>query len=83
MYVTLEAYTFSIEGLLLTGILYHSAQQHQHPDATTGPTREAMEIGLHPNDMNREGGFCVRRSWNSLHDEKKDSVREQYCYFLI
>jgi hypothetical protein len=37
-----------------------------NPDPSTGPIREATEIALHPNDMNREDGFSVRRSWNSL-----------------
>jgi hypothetical protein len=25
--------------------------------------REAVEIELHPDDINRENGFCLSRSW--------------------
>jgi hypothetical protein len=31
-----------------------------------GIVREALEIELHPNNMNREMGFCLSSSWKPL-----------------
>jgi hypothetical protein len=39
------------------------AMKTRHMDRTV---REAIETELHPYNINREGGFCLSKSWNPL-----------------
>jgi hypothetical protein len=41
-----------------------------------GIVREAIEIELHPYNINREGGFCLSKSWKPLIGKIKFSGRD-------
>ena len=39
--------------------------------------REAIEMEMHPNNINRVGGFNLRRSWQPLPHRLKDKRRPE------
>jgi hypothetical protein len=58
--------------------LGHCIQLHHTTIISTKPRymdhviREATETELHPNNMNRENGFCLSKSWKPLICSLKD-----------
>jgi hypothetical protein len=61
--------------------LGHCIQLHNTSNLSTKPRymdyiiREATEIDLHPKNMNRKNGFCLRKSWKTLISSLKDCTK--------
>jgi hypothetical protein len=60
-------------------------QQYQHSGQGSRSKDQfiskATEIKLHPNNMNRENGLSLIRSWNHSLKERKKVLQEQVSYF--
>jgi hypothetical protein len=66
--------------------LYDTAILSTKPGHVDRIVREAIEIGLHNNNVNREDGFCLSKSWkppiSSLRDRSKPPSHEsRYGFF--
>jgi hypothetical protein len=61
--------------------LGHCIQLHNTTILSTKPIyrdrniREATKIALHPNNMNREHGFCLSKSWKPFISSLKDCMK--------
>jgi hypothetical protein len=52
--------------------LHHTAILSTEPRYLDHIIREVIEIKHHPNNMNRENGFCLSKSWKPLISSLKD-----------